>query len=126
MACWKLVKAYMHDASQLPPTVHTVLAKHLPRIVNEYYRRQNGQTMPPHLALLIKSLAMEIELPAPAIRTGGQRQDNCEYPWSNPAGTRVFVPSEHDFTNLALLSKPPGRLLLKVLPVAIDALVSGG
>ncbi|MGP0063486.1 MAG: hypothetical protein ACLQGP_07810 [Isosphaeraceae bacterium] len=36
-------------------------------------------------------LAREIEVLAPAVKRGGQRPDNCEYPWEDDAGT-LHVP----------------------------------
>jgi hypothetical protein len=129
MACEKLVKAHLFETGAVPASAlasHAVIAKHLPRIVNEYYRRQTGHSMPHHLYQQVRSVSREIELLAPAVDDAGRQPANCEYPWVDAACSRIFVPAEYEFRNLDLPREPAIRLILKVLPVAIDALASAG
>ena len=67
---------------------------------------------------MVRSLARQIELLAPAVDNGGQQPKNCEYPYEGPGG-QVRCPATDTWPNLELASAP-GRLLLKVLPIAID------
>ncbi len=123
MACEKLVKAHMYDVGMIPPRAHTVIAKHLPGIVNEYQKRQTGKKLPSHLDQRVRALAREIELLAPAVDDAGRRPVNCEYPWSDPVGDRIFIPAEYEFTSLKLHDDVAGRVILKVLPIAIADLL---
>jgi hypothetical protein len=68
----------------------------------------------------VEHLAREIELLAPAVKRGGKRPDNCEYPWQDAAGN-VWVPAEHRFPTLDLVT-PQGILFLKLIETAIDDL----
>jgi len=124
MACEKLVKAHLFDLASVPADAlrsHAVIAKHLPAIVREYYRRQRGR-MPPHLYSRVRTMAREIELLAPAVDDAGRQPANCEYPWVDAAGTRVYVPAEYAFKSIDLQREPALRLILKVLPMAIQSL----
>ena len=125
MACEKLVKAHLYFGGSPPGKIqssHAVIAKHLPIIVNEYYRRQKGQNLPHHLMARVRSLSREIELLAPAVDNAGLQPANCEYPWLDTATRRVFVPVDYGFRNLDLPREVAGRLILKIMPVAIAAL----
>jgi hypothetical protein len=127
MACEKLVKAHLLDVGTFTPgrlRIHTVVAKHLPRVIDEYYRRQKGRSMPPHLFQRVRSMAREIELLAPAADDAGRQPANCEYPWLDVAGNQVYVPAEYAFRSLDLPREPALRLILKVLPIAIQALAA--
>ncbi|MCX5672129.1 MAG: hypothetical protein NTU94_12495 [Planctomycetota bacterium] len=127
MACEKLVKAHLLDIGTYTPDrlrIHTVTAKHLPPIMNEYYRRQTGRSMPPHLYQRVGRMAREIELLAPAADDDGRQPANCEYPWPNVAGNQVYVPAEYAFRSLDLPREPALHLILKVLPIAIHALAA--
>ncbi len=126
MACEKLVKAHLFTGNVLPAnllTSHAVIAKHLPGLVNEHYRRQKGRSMPRHLFGQVRALSRQIELLAPAVDDAGRQPANCEYPWLDRGKNQVFVPAEYQFGNLDLPRQPAGRLILKVLPLAIAALV---
>jgi len=68
-----------------------------------------------------KHLAREIELLAPAVKRGGLRPDNCEYPWDE--GGTLRVPIDWRFSSSALLTSPAGRTFLKLIQHAIDQLV---
>jgi hypothetical protein len=128
MACEKLVKAHFFDVGSIPAkalTSHAVIAKHLPGIINEYYRRQTGKSLPQHLLNRVRALSREIELLAPAVDDAGQRPANCEYPWLDAAGRRVLAPAEYPFRNIDLPREVAGRMILKVLPIAVTSLVGG-
>jgi len=127
MACEKLVKAHLQQFNPVPRDTrssHAVIAKHLPTIINEHYRRSTGKSMPRHLMLAIRGIAREIELLAPAVDDGGRRPENCEYPWLDHAKGCVIAPVDHPFSRLNLGGNPAARLVLKLLPRAIDELAS--
>lgn len=125
MACEKLVKAHLLDAGTLSPdrlTSHAVIARHLPLIVNGYYKRQKKRNLPRTLYQQVRSMARSIELLAPAVDDAGRQPANCEYPWKS--GNRVFAPVEFDFKDIDLAREPAGGLILKIVPIAIEALLS--
>ena len=68
-----------------------------------------------------KQLAQEIELLAPAVKRGGQRPDNCEYPWQDDQ-ENVYVPLDWEFGPSRLLMEPAGRTFLKLVRNAIGEL----
>jgi len=122
MACEKLVKAHLFTLPAVPDwstTSHAVIAKHLPVIVGEYYRRNRGRVIPAHVLKRVRSLAREIELLNPAVDNAGQQPVNCEYPWIAP-DDRVVAPADHSWPNLSLAQDPIGNLILKILPMAIE------
>ena len=112
MTCEKLSKAYLCST-----------AKSLP----ELFLRQRALLKPRSLrsdsALLkqIKNLCREIEILAPTVDSQ-RRPDNCEYPWEDGAGV-VVVPADHSFPAWSLHSEAAGQELLKVIPLAISALL---
>lgn len=69
-----------------------------------------------------RHLAREIEMLAPAVRRGGQRPDNCEYPWEDDSG-EIHSPLDWTFTVSSLLTAPAGRTFLKLVRAAIVELV---
>ena len=69
-----------------------------------------------------RHLSQEIELLAPAVKRGGIRPDNCEYPWEDGNG-ELHVPLDWSFTPSQLLAIPAGRTLLKLIRIAIDNLL---
>lgn len=69
-----------------------------------------------------KHLAQEIEVLAPAVKRGGQRPDNCEYPWEDELGI-LRVPLEWSFYPDQLLLIPAGRAFLKLVEGAISRLL---
>jgi hypothetical protein len=101
---------------------HAYIAKHLPIIVREQMI-VNGEkeTVANRVRAQCKRIAREIELLAPAVKDGGKREDNCEYPWE--AGGVFYVPAEWTFPNLDLLTQPQGRNVLKRIREAIERLV---
>jgi len=56
---------------------------------------------------------------APAVKRGGQRPDNCEYPWED-AGGELHVPLDWSFAPANLLVAPAGRTFLKLVRESID------
>lgn len=63
-------------------------------------------------------VAAEIELLAPAVRRGGSRPDNCEYPWEDRLGN-LHGPLDWHFAPSRLLHEPSGRTILKLIQAAI-------
>jgi hypothetical protein len=126
MACEKLCKAFLCERGTEPDelqTSHAFIAGTLPVIARQQYSRLGGQGRRKHLQALrqFRQVAREIELLAPQVIDGGRRPDNCEYPWEHQG--RLSIPIEHTFTNLDLLHQFAGRLLLKLIPAAIDDLL---
>jgi hypothetical protein len=122
MACEKLTKAHLcvqgSDARDLAHS-HAYIAKNLPTIVRQLlstgYQVRNPQWLLTH----VKHLAREIEMLAPAIKRGGRRPDNCEYPWEDEAG-EIHSPLDWLFASARLLLSPAGRAFLKLIRVAIQ------
>ncbi|MEX0711508.1 MAG: hypothetical protein WD278_04120 [Pirellulales bacterium] len=123
MACEKLCKAHViragiYSAADVQAS-HGFVEKHLPAIMKQEisYTSEN----PAHLRWTmsrIHHLAGEIEILNPAMKRGGRRPDNCEYPWE--AGDRVLSPLDHSFFPTQLLVAPAGRTFLTLLRMAID------
>lgn len=109
----KLCKAYLwkpgSEAVDLR-TTHNVIAKVLPRLIVEHWRRI-GFSEAPNMAA-IKKLCREIDLLHPQVDDNDRRPDNVEYPWSDVSGV-VHVPARWDFPIASSLHSNPGRLLLK-------------
>jgi hypothetical protein len=128
MTCEKLVKAHLFGRKSAPQNLlksHAVITKYLPSIINEYCRHQSGRNLSTFWLDRIRTVLRDIELLAPAVDAAGQQPANCEYPWLNASKDRVLIPAEHDFNHLNLEREPAGRLILKILPIAIAALISG-
>jgi hypothetical protein len=126
MACEKLCKAHLCGNGTEPDELqssHAFIADPLPVVARQQYARLGGREQRDHSRTLrqMRQLAREIELLAPTVTDGGRRPDNCEYPWED--GGRLHVPAEYSFPNLNLLHQPAGRLLLKLIPAAIDELL---
>jgi hypothetical protein len=121
MMCEKLAKAHLYNTGAVSPYTqasHAYVAKVLPIVLRTTYARANRRRPKPWLFEQIRGLAREIELLAPSIDGGGQRPDNCEYPWEDRAG-QIHTPSEHDFPELNMAFKPAGVEVLKLIPLAI-------
>jgi hypothetical protein len=122
MACEKLAKAHLCGKGSDPKGLqasHAYIAKTIPIIVLQQI--SSSSPTPKKLRFVAKRakhLAAEIELLAPAVRRGGQRLDNCEYPWEDAAG-EVHVPLDWTFTPSTLLTEPHGPTFLKLVRVAI-------
>jgi hypothetical protein len=123
MACEKLTKAHLCSTSSNPKRLqasHAYIAKNLPIIIRQQIPHSSISLK--NAAWLIhhsKHLAYEIELLAPAVERGGQRPDNCEYPWEDDQGN-VHVPLDWTFAPSSLLTTPAGRTLVKLIRDAID------
>jgi hypothetical protein len=126
MACEKLAKAHLlKGGSQLADLEqsHAYTAKHLPTIVRQQMiLNGENERVANSVRDQCRRIAREIELLAPAVKAGGKRQENCEYPWEY--GGVVYVPAEWPFTNLNLLTEPGGRNILKRIREAIERLAS--
>ena len=126
MACEKLCKAHLcgqgTDPDQLQSS-HGYIAGTLRVIAKEQFARLGGRDLKDRTTILrqIGHLAREIELLAPAVEDGGRRPQNCEYPWEDAIG--VHVPAEYEFPNLDLLHGGSGRLLLRLIPHAIEQII---
>ena len=120
MACEKLAKAQLCKAGSDPADIqssHAYVARNLPIII----RQQISLSNPKNAAWVLKHsehLAREIEMLAPAVKRGGRRPDNCEYPWEDESG-RLHVPLDWTFSPSDLLEAPAGRTFLKLIREAI-------
>jgi hypothetical protein len=127
MACEKLVKAHLCGTGTDPATLqtsHAYVAKPLPVLLRQHATLINFTGPKARAALqYAKHLCQEIELLAPAVRRGGNRPDNCEYPWEDAAGM-LHVPLDWAFTPSQLLAQPQGRTFLKLVRSAIDRLAA--
>jgi hypothetical protein len=127
MACEKLVKAHLCARGTPPASLqasHGFISKTLPIVIRgetiaTNFRGAAGK----NVVTSANRLAREIDLLAPSVRKGGQRPDNCEYPWEDGNG-RLHVPLEWTFSSAELISKPGGRSILKVIRSAVDRLMS--
>ncbi|HWZ42888.1 MAG TPA: hypothetical protein VNW97_05400 [Candidatus Saccharimonadales bacterium] len=108
----KLCKAYLwmpeSGADELR-TKHNVVAKVLPRLVSEHWRRIGGERRD---IASIRELCREIDLLHPQVDDNGRRPDNVEYPWAGNSGI-TEVPARWKFSLASRLHSNPGRLLLK-------------
>jgi hypothetical protein len=127
MACEKLTKAYLcgtgADLNQIQLS-HAYVEKTLPMMI----RLQSSLSgLKPSLSASVfhasKRISREIGLLSPAVRDGGRRPDNCEYPWEDLTG-KVHVPLDWTFAASQLLYKPAGRTFLKLVGEAIERLVN--
>ncbi len=125
MASEKLVKAYLCAAGQDPRTLqsrHAFVAAHLPVVLRQQavfvnFKGRKASEVLRHARLL----AQEIDVLAPAVKRGGQRPDNCEYPWEDDAG-KLHTPLNWSFHSAQLIARPAGRTILKLIRGAIDRL----
>lgn len=123
MACEKLTKAHLCRTGSDPGDLqksHSYTAKNLPIVIRQQtffsgLKSNSAAWLLQHS----KHLAQEIELLAPAVKRGGQRPDNCEYPWEDAAG-QLHVPLDWTFASSRLLTAPAGRTFLKLVRAAID------
>lgn len=126
MACEKLVKAHLCGRGTDPATLqgsHAYIANNLPVVLRQqavviHFTGGKVRAALNHA----RHLAQEIDALAPAVRRGGQRPDNCEYPWEDPGGT-LHVPLDWSFQPSELIIRPAGRTVLKLIRGAIDRLL---
>lgn len=123
MACEKLTKAHLCGSGSNPKGLqssHAYLKKNLRLIIREqlfaagFVRHRIASLMAP-----VQRIAEQIELLAPAVKRGGQREDNCEYPWED-AANQLQSPLDWVFPPSDLLLRPAGRTFLKAVSAAID------
>jgi hypothetical protein len=126
MACEKLVKAHLCGGGTDPVALqrsHGYVAGTLPVVLRQQAVAVNFTG--PHARWVLqhaKHLSQEIEVLAPAVKRGGQRPDNCEYPWEDGDGN-LRVPLDWSFHPARLLVVPAGRSFLKLLRGAMDRLL---
>ena len=126
MACEKLVKAHRcvtgTPAEDLQSS-HVGVAVHLPRVLRQQAVFLNfGGMRAKEVLARAKALAREIELLAPSVRRGGQRPDNCEYPWEDSDGC-LRSPLRWTFAPSQLIIAPSGPTILKLIRGAINRLI---
>lgn len=126
MACEKLVKAHLCWRGTDPATLqvsHAYVADNLPIVLRQeatFVNFTRGQVR--EVFKHARHLAQEIDVLAPAVKRGGQRPDNCEYPWEDDDGT-LHVPLDWSFQPGQLILIPAGRTILKLIRGAIDRLL---
>jgi len=126
MACEKLVKAHLCGSGADPGALqssHAYFSKTLPVVLRQQASAVNFVVGRAKAALShARHLAQEIEVLAPAVDRGGQRPDNCEYPWEADDG-KLRSPLEWSFQPSQLIVLPAGRTILKLIRGAIDRLL---
>jgi hypothetical protein len=126
MASEKLVKAHLCNSGSDPAMLqasHAYVASALPRVLHNELAFINPNRKHARIVLhQAKHLAREIDVLAPAVKRGGQRPDNCEYPWVDQQG-KLRVPLDWSFSACQLLVKPAGRSILKLIRSSIDRLL---
>ena len=128
MACEKLVKATLCCASENPlgdmQSSHAYVKRHLPTILRQEAALVNlPRVKAREVQFRGRRLAEEIEVLAPAVKLGGQRPDNCEYPWEDGNGA-LRVPLDWSFNPAQLVVLPVGRTILLLIENAINRLLS--
>lgn len=129
MACEKIAKAHRCLGGADPETLmhgHGFAAKVLPQVARELLRRSTfvADLQVKHVGIeaMVRQLAREVDLLAPAVDDDGRRPDNCEYPWKD-AGGALHVPAEHGFGSLETLHRHrAGVTFLKIVIAAATEL----
>ena len=128
MACEKACKAYLIRGGADLMTLqgsHAKIAGPLPGILRQHMT-QSGWN-PRKLEGLIQKfrhIAREIELLNPAVDDGGNRDENCEYPWA--AGKSIISPLDHRFEVSQLVFQPAGITFRKMLRQVINFIIEPG
>jgi hypothetical protein len=126
MACEKLVKAHLCGQGQDPASLqasHAFIQAHLPVVLRQQSLFVNFTGGKAREAMKhTRHMAQEIDVLAPAVKRGGIRPDNCEYPWEDAVG-RLHIPLDWTFYPSRLLVLPAGRTVLKLIRGAITRLV---
>jgi hypothetical protein len=127
MACEKPAKAHLCRTGSNPADLqksHAYVSKNLPIILSQQMASMRFRPGATRLTERhIKHVSQEIELLAPAVKRGGRRRDNCEYPWEDSAGF-VHVPLDWTFVPARLVTVPAGPLFIKLVRQAIDRLLA--
>ena len=126
MTCEKICKAMLIHYDNLPVSTlqnsHGYIAKHLPLLIRRQLEVVEASTkLTSEVVRFTRQLAGEIEVMNPSIDRGGQRPDNCEYPWQ--AGQVLYSPLDWTFTPNDLLRQPFGTSFIKTLKRAIDQVI---
>jgi hypothetical protein len=132
MACEKIAKAHRCLGGAEPKTLmhsHGFAAKVLRQIARELLRRSAfaGGLEVAHSGVeaMVRQVAREVDLLAPAVDDSGRRPDNCEYPWEDASGV-LHVPAEHTFGSLQMLhNHRAGTTFLKIVSLAAAELAGG-
>jgi hypothetical protein len=127
MACEKLAKAHLCTRGTAPASLqasHAYISKVLPVVIRQEmvavnFRGKSAKS----LGIFAGHIAQEIEMLAPSVRRGGQRPDNCEYPWEDAEGS-LHAPLSWTFSSAQLIALPAGRSMLKLIQSAIDRLMA--
>ncbi len=109
----KLCKAYLWLPAAPADdfrTTHNVVAKVLPRMISEHWRRIGFEERPDQTG--IRQICRDVALLHPQVDDGGRRPDNVEYPWDGQSAG-CEVPARWSFALSQRLHSPEGRLLLK-------------
>jgi hypothetical protein len=127
MACEKLAKAHLCTRGTAPASLqgsHAYIFKILPIVIRQEMIAVNfrGKSAR-NLVTIAGHIAREIELLAPSVRRGGQRPDNCEYPWEDAEGL-IHAPLSWTFSPAQLIAMPAGRSTLKLIQSAIERLMT--
>ena len=126
MACEKLVKAHLCGEGADPAamqTSHAYVANTLPVVIRQQAVVVNFVGGKAREAMKhARRLAQEIDVLAPAVKRGGRRRDNCEYPWEDD-NAKLHVPLGWTFQPSQLIVLPAGRTILKLIRGAIDRLL---
>lgn len=126
MAFEKLAKAHLLKAGSNITDLeqsHAYVAKHVPTIVRQQMiLNGENERVANSVRDQCKRIAREVELLSPAVKDGGKREDNCEYPWEQ--GGVLYVPAEWSFPHLNLLTEPKAVNILKRVREAIDRLAT--
>ena len=100
MACEKISKAHRCLGGANPEALrhsHGFAAKVLPQIARELLRRSafaaDLGVAPRGLEAMVRQLARDVDLLAPAVDDDGRRPDNCEYPWEDDGALFTCRPS---------------------------------
>ena len=109
----KLCKAYLwmpEARGDELRTRHNVIAKVLPPLISEHWRRIGFEKRPDMTQ--IRELCREIDLLHPQVDDDDRRPDNVEYPWAGSSGA-AEIPAQWSFPLAKRLHSNPGKLLLK-------------
>lgn len=110
-------------------TQHQVIARILPRVYEEYWRRQNGRrTMPRRIRQATRHLCREIDFLSPSAVGKEQRPDNCEYPWTLTDESNLTIgiqsPLDHHFSPTDLLRNPASAGFLKAIRTMVKDVIA--
>jgi hypothetical protein len=102
----KLAKAFRwrlgldYEQAQDLQSSHNWIEKVIPPLIREFWGRAGLRGGPGHTQLKrIREICREIDLLAPAVKAGGRRPDNSEYPWAAVRNGKpiVCIPCEEAF-----------------------------